>query len=81
MLKEQQFSDLQVLKEEKVQLTDTARDLAERFEDVCEQNDEIIARLVDDWLVDDWLVDDWSVDDWSVAVLCSIKRQNNKNLS
>lgn len=50
MLKEQQFSDLQTLKEEKVQLTDTARDLAERFEDVCEQNDEIIARLVDYWL-------------------------------
>ena len=46
MLKEQQLSEVQGLRDQKESLTDAARDLAEKYEDVCEKNEGLISRSV-----------------------------------
>lgn len=46
MLKEQQLSEVQSLRDQKESLTDAARDLAEKYEDVCETNEGLINRFV-----------------------------------
>lgn len=45
-LKDQQLDDLKELKEQKRILTDTVRDMAEKYEDVREQDELITERLV-----------------------------------
>lgn len=45
-LKKQQSADLQQFEKQRVSLTDTAGSLAERYEDVCEENEQIVARWV-----------------------------------
>lgn len=46
MLKDQQLMEVKSLHNEKSVRTDVARDLAEKYEDVCERNESLVSRSV-----------------------------------